>query len=125
VQAAQAAPTPAALPSSLAVQFKQPLHAVVTVEVNDKGQVSKVRSIKPSASEAWNINVYANAQQMFIRKPDGTAVAGVYDVTYDYSPSVPRDRAVTRHVELVHPGGVDGSAPGLVDRLRGSPSPGK
>jgi hypothetical protein len=119
------AATPAPLPSSLVTQFKQPLHAVVTVEVNDKGQVSKVRSIKPSGSEAWNLNVYANAQQMFIRKPDGSAIAGVYTVTYDYDPAAPKDRSVSRHVDLVQPGGVNGSAPGLMAGLKASPAPGK
>jgi hypothetical protein len=115
--AARAA-SPAPLPANLAPEFKQPLHAVVTVEVNKKGQVIKVRSIKNSPSESWNTNVYLNAQQMFIRQSDGSAIAGVYDVTYDYDPKAPVQTAVSRKIALVQPGGVDADAPGWVDTIK-------
>jgi hypothetical protein len=117
---AQTAP----IPGSITEDFKSPLHAVVTVEVNDKGQVSKIRSMQSSKNEKFNLNVYGNAAQMFIRKPDGSAIAGVYDVTYDYDPSAPKDKAISRKVSLVQAGGVDGSAPGLVTKYRSqSPAP--
>ncbi len=110
------AATPAPIPPIVENDFKTPLHAVVTVEVNAKGQVSKIRSMKSSKNEKFNLNVYGNAAQMFIRREDGSSVPGVYDVTYDFNPSAPTNAQITRHVALVQAGGVDPAAPGMVTK---------
>lgn len=87
-------------------------HAEYLVEVNRKGQVVRVRSAKHASDPSFDARVYGNALQVFIRKPDGSAVVGVYRLTYDYDP---RTKLVTRHVALVQAGGVDPNALGAVD----------
>jgi hypothetical protein len=87
------------------------LHTVFVVETNGKGQVTRVRSGTGSNDGRFNLMTYGNALQTFIRTPDGTAVAGVFRLTYDYSPST---SGVARKVELVHAGGVDPNALGAV-----------
>jgi hypothetical protein len=91
-----------------------PQHAEYTVEVNRKGQVIRVRSAKHASDPSFDARIYGNALQVFIRRPDGTALAGVYLLTYDYNP---RTKQVTRHVALVQPGGVNPDALGAVDVL--------
>ncbi|HMD01759.1 MAG TPA: hypothetical protein VKG44_02225 [Candidatus Baltobacteraceae bacterium] len=96
------------------IPFKPPAsaqHVEYTVEANAKGQVVRVTSAKRSQDQPFNAMTYGNALQVFIRKPDGTAVAGVYRLTYDYNPA---NKMVTRRVSLVRAGGVDANAPGAM-----------
>jgi len=88
-----------------------PLHAVYTVETNKLGQVVRVVSANATNDSRFNMATRGNALQAFIRKPDGTAIAGVYKLTYDYSP---KTKDVRRDVQLVHAGGVDPNAKGYV-----------
>ena len=88
-----------------------PLHATYTVETNKLGQVVRVRSAQASADTAFNQMTRGNALQAFIRRPNGTAVAGVYQLIYDYSP---KTKMVRRNVRLVHAGGVNPNAKGAV-----------
>ena len=88
-----------------------PLHAVYTVETNKLGQVVRIVSANASNDARFNTAMRGNALQAFIRRPDGTAVAGVYKLTYDYSPQT---KDVRRNVQLVHAGGVDPDAKGYV-----------
>jgi hypothetical protein len=87
------------------------LQSVFVVETNRKGQVTRVRSGTGSNDGRFNLMTYGNALQTFIRTPDGSAVAGVFRLTYDYSPST---GGVARKVELIHAGGVDPNALGAV-----------
>ena len=110
-----ASPPPTAIPINLtksqpkSVLPKVPLHTEYTVEVNRLGQVTKVRTVKPSKDVGFNARTYGNALQAFIRKDDGTAIAGVYRLSYDYSPL---KGGVKRDVRLLSAGGVNPSALG-------------
>ena len=108
-----AAPAPAATgPVRINVEQLQPksmfpkvkLHTEMIVEVNKLGQVSRVRSLKPSNNRWLDTTSYGNALQAFIRTPDGNVVIGSYRLTYDYDPKTQR---VHRDVTLVKEGGVD------------------
>lgn len=107
-----AAATPKARPTPRAP--KTPLHAEFFVDVNRVGQVSHVTSVKPSSDSSFNTQTYGNAIQVWIRRPDGTAVPGLYRLTYDYDPKTLK---VKRTVELVKKGGVDPNAPGMVSAM--------
>jgi hypothetical protein len=87
-------------------------HARYVVEVNAKGQVSKVRERSRSRYPQLDAATYGNVVQIFVRTKDGRAVAGVYRVSYDYNP---KTKLIQRHVKLLHAGGVDPWALGLVD----------
>ena len=110
-----ASPPPTAIPINLtksqpkSVLPKVPLHTEYTVEVNRLGQVTKVRTVKPSKDVGFNARTYGNALQAFIRKEDGTAIAGVYRLSYDYSPL---KGGVKRDVRLLSAGGVNPNALG-------------
>ncbi len=126
--ASAATPAPhAAAPSSTAparidVEKLQPkslfpkvkLHTEMIVEVNKLGQVSRVRSIKPSKDVPFNTHAYGNALQSFIRTPDGNVVVGSYRLTYDYDPKTQRIR---RDVALVKEGGVDPNRKGAAAEM--------
>ena len=60
--------------------------------MNTKGQVVKVKSGKGTKYATFNAQTYGNALQMWIRKPDGTAIVGLFSVSYDYDPT-------TQHVD--------------------------
>jgi len=85
------------------------LHVEMTVEVNKLGQVTRVRTIKPSHDQAFDAHTYGNALQAFIRTPDGHVVVGTYRLTYDYDPKSLR---VRRDVFLIRSGGVNPNAQG-------------
>jgi len=107
---AAATPKPSApqpLPSI--VLPKVPLHTEVVVEVNKKGQVVRVKSTKQSNVRTFNLQTIGNAEQMWIRHPDGTADVGLYRVTYDYDP---KNGTVSRHVALISKGGSWANEPG-------------
>jgi len=89
-------------------------HTEFVVEVNGKGQVSRVRSGKRAPDTNFSAITYGNVMQTFIRTPDGNAIAGTYKMSYDYEPKTQR---VKRNVALLHAGGVNASAPGIVDVL--------
>ncbi len=121
--ASAATPAPKATPPKrVNVQQLQPksifpkrkLHAELIVEVNKLGQVSRVRSIKPSHDEQFDAHVYGNALQAFIRTPDGNVVLGTYRLTYDYDPTA---LTVHRDVALVKSGGVDPNAKGAANDM--------
>lgn len=96
---------------------KTPLHVIYLVDTNKRGQVVKVRAGQPSANEAYNQYTYYNAIQTFIRTVDGAATAGVFKLTYDYSPQT---QLIKRDVELVKKGGVNPDAPGAVEVMEHS-----
>jgi len=91
---------------------KTPQHVRYLVEVNQKGQVSKVRSGTRSQDPRFDSITYGNVIQTFIRRSDGHAIPGLFRVSYDYNP---KTQTVTRSVALVQAGGVNAAAPGLVD----------
>ena len=70
-----------------------------------------MRSAQASHDAAFNTITRGNALQAFIRRPNGTAIAGVYKLLYDYSP---KTKMVHRDVRLVHAGGVNPNAKGAV-----------
>ena len=118
-----AAPAPAATgPVRINVEQLQPksmfpkvkLHTEMVVEVNKLGQVSRVRSIKPSHNRWLDTTSYGNALQAFIRTPDGNVVLGSYRLTYDYDPKTQR---VHRDVALVKEGGVDPNRKGAANDM--------
>ena len=116
---ASAAPTskPHPAPTRINVEKLQPksllpkrkLHVELVVETNRLGQVTRVRSGKSSPDDVFNLHMYGNALQAFIRTADGKAIPGTYRLTYDYDPKTTR---VHRDVELLHAGGVDPNAKG-------------
>jgi hypothetical protein len=109
--AAQQVPPP--MPKSTAAPTTAQ-HAEYTVEVNRKGQVTRVRSAKHASDPSFDARLYGNALQVFIRRPDGTALSGLYVLTYDYDPHT---KKVTRRVALLQAGGVNPDALGAVDVL--------
>ncbi len=90
------------------------VHTEFVVEVNAKGQVTRVRSGKTCGDRAFNTLTYGNALQAFIRTPNGSAVPGTYRLTYDFSP---KTQHVKRGVALIRVGGVDPKAVGAVDEM--------
>jgi hypothetical protein len=91
-----------------------PEHTEYVVDVNRKGQVTRVRSGKASHDLAFNTMTYGNALQAYIRTPDGHALAGTYRLAYDYTP---KTKNVRRSVALLHAGGVNPGALGAVDQM--------
>ncbi len=92
----------------------KPLHATYTVEVNKKGQVTRVAHGNLSGTEAFDTMTLGNAMQMWIRKPDGSAIAGTYSVRYDYDPHT---KKLTRTPTLISEGGSWANAPGAADLI--------
>jgi hypothetical protein len=90
------------------------LHTEFVVETNKQGQVTRVRRGVGSSNPKFNVMTYGNALQTFIRKENGDAVAGVFRLTYDYSPST---KMVKRSVALIQRGGVNPNAIGAVERM--------
>jgi hypothetical protein len=134
---ATAAPRPDAIASANAAKLNTRLHAVAAaptlpptirlpklptsvlhtefiVEVNKKGQVSRVRSGRGSSNTGFNLKTYGNALQAFIRTQNGRSIPGVFRLTYDYSPAT---KMVTRNVALIRKGGVNVNAPGAAQAM--------
>ncbi|MGP6159715.1 MAG: hypothetical protein ACLPYS_19835 [Vulcanimicrobiaceae bacterium] len=110
-------PAAARAASTAAAQLRAPSqaeHTEYVIEVNKKGQVSRVRAGKYSSDAAFNAMTYGNALQVFIRTPDGNAVSGTYRLSYDYDP---KSRNVKRNVALIKAGGVDPNAIGAVNAM--------
>jgi hypothetical protein len=91
---------------------KVKLHAEYVVEVNSKGQVVKVKSGRGTKYTTFNAQTYGNALQMWIRKQDGTAIVGLFRVSYDYNPA---DHHVSRSIVLVSKGGNWANQPGAAN----------
>jgi hypothetical protein len=110
---ASASPSPKPQPTRVIIRLPNvPLHSEVVVEVNKKGQVVRVKSVKPSKIASFNLQTYGNALQMWIRRPDGSAQVGLYRITYDYNP---KNTEVTRRVSLVSAGGSWANDPGAAN----------
>lgn len=112
--AAEQPKKPVTLPSPY--QPKVPLHTEFNVEVNKMGQVVRVKSGKSCKDLSFNAKTYGNVLQMWIRRPDGTAVVGMYRVTFDYDP---KTRIIDRNVSLISRGGKwandQGAANNMID----------
>jgi hypothetical protein len=78
------------------------LHSTIQVEVNKRGQVVRIKGGQLSHDSVFDTMTIGNALQMWIRRPDGSAVVGLYSVKYDYDP---RTHNVQRHVALLSQGG--------------------
>ena len=113
---AATSPSPSATPHAIKIPAPHfppiPLHAEYVVEVNHKGQVVRVKSGKGTKYGTFNAQTYGNALQMWIRKPDGTAVVGLFRVTYDYDP---KSHAVSRKIALISTGGSWANQEGAAD----------
>jgi hypothetical protein len=90
------------------------LHARLLVEVNKRGQVVRVDHGTLSGDRAVDTIWLGNAMQMWIRKPDGTAITGLYSVSYDYNP---KTHVVTRVPQLVKAGGAWANKPGAATSI--------
>lgn len=103
---------------------KKKVHTEFVVEVNRKGQVSRVRSGVRSSDTKYNEITYGNALQIWIRTPDGHAISGTYRVTYDFNP---KNGMLLREVSLLHAGGVNPDAQGaaleMMSHAHPRPSP--
>ncbi len=91
-----------------------PLHTEFVVEVNRLGQVVRVTQKHGCKDLNFNAHTLGNVLQMWIRRPDGTALVGLYRVTYAYNPHT---RAIVRHVALVRAGGNWGNDPGAANQM--------
>jgi hypothetical protein len=108
------APTPVRPHAFVPHTPSTPVHTEFVVEVNRKGQVTRVRSGKSCPDLTFNAMTYGNALQAYIRTPDGRAISGLYRLAYDYNP---KNKHVTRTVALLHAGGVDPDRLGAVDEM--------
>jgi hypothetical protein len=88
---------------------KVPLHTVYVVAINKLGQVTNAKAKTLSKNLTFNVQTYGNALQAFIRTSDGTAIPGLYTLSYEYEP---KTRRIERTVALMHAGGVDANAKG-------------
>jgi len=113
---ADTSPKPSASPHTITVPPPHPppvpLHAEYVVEVNKRGQVVAIKSGKGTKYPTFNAQTYGNALQMWIRKADGTAVVGLFKVTYDYNP---KTHAVARKISLISTGGTWGDREGAAN----------
>jgi hypothetical protein len=106
---ASAAATPKPMPMPSITLPNKPLHVQLIVEVNKKGQVVRVEHGTLSGDQSYDTMTLGNAMQMWIRRPDGSAQAGLYRVTYDYDPHT---HDVARVPTLMKPGGNWADRPG-------------
>uniref|UniRef100_E6PGY5 Uncharacterized protein n=1 Tax=mine drainage metagenome TaxID=410659 RepID=E6PGY5_9ZZZZ len=91
-----------------------PLHTEFVVEVNRLGQVVRIMQKHGCKDLNFNAHTLGNVLQMWIRRPDGTAVVGLYRVTFDYNPHT---HGINRHVALVRAGGNWGNDPGAANQM--------
>lgn len=100
----------------------KPLHTWFDVEVNRLGQVVRVTNGAWSNDTGFNHHTYGNVLQMWIRRPDGSAVVGVYRVTFNYNPHT---KGIARTINLLKTGGNWGSDRGaaltLLDKSNQAP----
>jgi hypothetical protein len=107
--------TPAPLPTPNLPS--RPLHSVMEVEVNNRGQVVRIKGGQLSHDATFDTITIGNALQMWIRHPDGSATAGLFRVTYDYDPHT---HNVARHVALISAGGVWANQTGAAVKMMGA-----
>jgi hypothetical protein len=88
---------------------KTALHTAFVVSTNNLGQVTNAKPKTLSKNANFNVQTYGNALQAFIRTDAGTAIAGLYTLSYSYDP---KSRRIARSVALIHAGGVDPNAKG-------------
>jgi hypothetical protein len=93
---------------------KKAVHSSFVIETNRKGQVTKVRARNSSGDARFDAMTMGNVVQTFVRKPDGSAIAGVYRMSYAFNPTTQK---IKRTVELLQAGGVNPGAESLVDRM--------
>jgi hypothetical protein len=109
-----ATPRPMPFPS---IQLPgKPMHVSLQVEVNDRGQVVRVDHGMLSGDRSFDTMTLGNAMQMWIRRPNGTAVSGLYRVDYTYNP---RTKRVTRVPSLIKRGGNWAKRPGAATVIVG------
>lgn len=107
-----AQPTPAPFPTPNLPA--KPLHSSIDVEVNKRGQVVRVKGGQLSHDSVFDTMTIGNALQMWIRRPDGSAVVGLFRVTYDYDPHT---HNVSRQIALVSRGGNWGNDSGAATKM--------
>jgi hypothetical protein len=106
--------TPPPVPFAAPKLPDKPLHVQLQVEVNNRGQVVRVDHGTLSGDQAFDIMTLGNAMQMWIRKPDGSAIVGLYRVAYDYDP---RTHKVQRSESLISTGGKWAKRPGAATQI--------
>ncbi|HKU66558.1 MAG TPA: hypothetical protein VJP85_02165 [Candidatus Baltobacteraceae bacterium] len=109
-----AAPQPKPAPFPTPNLPNRALHSAIEVEVNAKGQVVRIKGGELSHDSAFDTMTIGNALQMWIRRPDGSAVVGLYRVNYDYDPHT---HNVARHIALLSAGGNWGHEMGAATRM--------
>ena len=93
----------------------RPLHSTIVVEVNKRGQVVRIaKGGQLSHDSVFDTLSIGNALQMWIRRPDGSAVTGLFRVNYDYDPHT---HNVSRHIGLISSGGDWSNDPGAATRM--------
>ena len=90
------------------------LHTEFVVEVNRLGQVVRVTQKHGCKDLNFNAHTLGNVLQMWIRRPDGTALVGLYRVTFNYNPHT---HGIVRNVALVRAGGNWGNDPGAANQM--------
>lgn len=105
-------PTPAPFPTPNLPN--RPLHSAVEVEVNKRGQVVRIKGGQLSHDSVFDTMTIGNALQMWIRRPDGSAVVGLFRVNYDYDPHT---HNVARHIALISEGGEWGNESGAATKM--------
>lgn len=90
------------------------LHSSIIVEVNKRGQVVRIKGGELSHDSVFDTMTIGNALQMWIRRPDGSAVVGLFRVNYDYDPHT---HNVARHVVFVSAGGDWGNDSGAATKM--------
>lgn len=108
------AATPKPVPIPTPNLPNKPLHSAIIVEVNKKGQIVRVKGGTLSHDSVFDTMTIGNALQMWIRRPDGSAIAGLFRVNYDYDPHT---HNVQRHVALMARGGAWANEPGAATRM--------
>lgn len=103
-------------PKSRPIAPKTPMHVEFNVEVNAKGQVVAVKSGKSSPDDMFNAELYGNVLQIFIRRPDGSAIPGLYRVTYDYEPV---HKKISRKVALIYKSNQWANREGAANQMMG------
>ncbi len=112
--ASLASSTPAPAPIPTPKLPTRALHSTIVVEVNKTGQVVRIEGGELSHDSVFDTMTIGNALQMWIRKPDGSAVVGLFRVNYDYDPHT---HNVARHVALISQGGKWANEPGAATRM--------
>ncbi|HLI97693.1 MAG TPA: hypothetical protein VKT72_16605 [Candidatus Baltobacteraceae bacterium] len=92
----------------------KPLHNAIDVEVNKYGQVVRIKGGQLSHDPMFDTMTIGNALQMWIRHPDGTAVAGLFRVSYDYDPHT---HNIIRRPGMIYAGGTWASEPGAATKM--------